>query len=171
MPVREPSQSEAPSTVDKERRLQTYIQKHIDKVASGDLEPAEILVIARSTASPLFRALEGSTEAMAANGIGVRIIVVGTSATPRSLDVLATRTPVTLRNASASRFADAHEQLVLDKATCWYGDSMRRDPTRRDSYEAYHDGDAEIARLAHLSFSRLWEGALPVTAQGSRYAS
>ena len=62
------------------------------------------------------------------------------------------------------RLLDAHEQLVLDAATAWVGDCMRRDPSRRDTYEFYSNCPV-TARHAVCSFAQMWRTANSV---GSR---
>ena len=44
----------------------------------------------------------------------------------------------------------------------WIGDCMRREPTKRDTYERFAANSAETATHAARSFERLWRAAVPV---------
>ncbi len=131
--------------------------------------PAALLV-ARSAASPVARALVAMGPELAAAGVRVSVIfasVASTVATPSwSAPSTALAFRPDIRLARNPRLADAHEQLVLGHCTVWYGDCMRRDPEKRDAFERFHAACPETARVAQRSFHRLWALAEPV---GSRF--
>jgi hypothetical protein len=56
----------------------------------------------------------------------------------------------------------AHEQLVLAPDRAWIGDSMRREPSKRDAYESFAAGCAETATNAARSFEKIWRASAPV---------
>jgi len=60
------------------------------------------------------------------------------------------------------RLLAAHEQLVLGPMCAWIGDSMRRDPQKRDALERYSASCAHTAALATTSFKRIWRAAEPL---------
>ena len=72
------------------------------------------------------------------------------------------------------RLIAAHEQLVLAPDYAWIGDSMRREPSRRDTFERFAPASAEIAMQATRSFERLWRATVaidrPADAGGDRLA-
>ncbi len=60
------------------------------------------------------------------------------------------------------RLLAAHEQLVLAPDRAWIGDCMRREPTKRDTYERFAANAPDVAALATRSFERLWRAAVPM---------
>jgi hypothetical protein len=62
---------------------------------------------------------------------------------------------------------EAHEQLILSPTAIWTGDCMRRDPVKRDAYEAYAPDSAETARIAQQCFERVWTASEPYPAGAS----
>ena len=67
-----------------------------------------------------------------------------------------------VRWARNPRLMEAHEQLVLGPETCWIGDSMRREPTKCDAYEAYVDSCLKTTATVVTSFERLWRTCEPL---------
>jgi hypothetical protein len=63
-----------------------------------------------------------------------------------------------VRIANNPRLLDAHEQLIVGDAI-WYGDSMRRDPMKRDAFECTVVHDLEAVRRARAAFDNLWHSA------------
>lgn len=59
---------------------------------------------------------------------------------------------------------DAHEQVVLGGSMCWSGDTMRRTPHCRDSFELFEDSSLGMARLGRLAFESLWSACAKVPA-------
>ena len=60
------------------------------------------------------------------------------------------------------RLVAAHEQLVLAPDYAWIGDSMRREPSRRDTFERFAPASAEVAMQATRSFERLWRSTVAI---------
>ena len=60
------------------------------------------------------------------------------------------------------RLLAAHEQLVLAPDYAWIGDSMRREPSRRDTFERFAPASAEVAMQATRSFERLWRATVAI---------
>ena len=66
------------------------------------------------------------------------------------------------RIVSEPRMLDGHEQLVIGADHVWYGDSMRREPDKRDAYSAFSPCDAVAGGRALATFARIWAQAAPV---------
>lgn len=165
-------QSTVVSNLDsKIQSLAAYIDGHLPQSCNDTT--SDITLIARSRESPIARALASRAELIAARGIGVRALFVLPRAhvdagpwTPGSAD-LAFRREV--RWCDLSRFADAHEQLVLGPAASWIGDSMRRDPAKRDALDLQRPACAATGVFAARSFERLWrlgDAVLPQPKRG-----
>lgn len=128
--------------------------------------PAEITIVARSADSPVARAMVASGAEIVARNIAVRAIFahLEPEKTSAGWSIAGPEIPFRreLRWARNPRLADAHEQLVLDGETCWIGDCMRRDPSRRDAYEQFANGDVRTSATMALSFNRLWMTCEPL---------
>ena len=126
----------------------------------------EITVVARSAESPVTRALTSLAADIASRGLSVRAIFLQPEPEKVNAGWFVTGPEIAfhrvLRWAKNPRLADAHEQLVLDDKICWIGDCMRRDPSRRDAYENFVNGDALTAKTIATSFSRLWDASVPL---------
>jgi hypothetical protein len=151
----------------KERGLRQFIESFLARgeFAAGEAERT-CLLLARSPESPVarviaefaqdrrvqlpIRAIFTTLEASAASGSP------GLSALPAFV--------AEIRLARDPRLLDAHEQLVLGSRTSWIGDCMRRDPLKRDAYEAYSADGRGKALRAVASFERMWRVAAPVSA-------
>jgi hypothetical protein len=121
------------------------------------------LLIARSPDSPVAQALRMHTSALPVVGVRVRAIFSEIEA-GRAATILRSAPfsdPCECRVTRDPRLLAAHEQLVLSPDCAWIGDSMRRDPSRRDTYERFAVQCQETARNAAISFERLWRVALP----------
>lgn len=164
MRLKEPTRKDDPSRADKEKRLETFIKSRLETLT--DVEPGadELLIVARSIDSPVLNALDRLCPSAGGRINKARIVLLQDKSAQPELERLAASFPTSVRLAAAHRFGDAHEQLVIGLRDCWFGDCMRRDPNKRYAYEAYHEGDAEMARLARLSFSHLWESAVAAPA-------
>lgn len=127
-----------------------------------------IMLVARSALSPIAQALVAVADDLAASGLVVHALFAcderdgaGDSWTIASSRLTFARS---VRIARNPRLLDAHEQLVLGGSTCWFGDSMRRDPSKRDAYERFVTDCAETARFATRSFEHLWKAGEPAGA-------
>ena len=130
---------------DKQEKLTQFLNSFLDRRGrEGPLETfASLSLVARSADSPVAHALAGMGERLIGNGLAVRAIFAtmgpqevamswcAGGALPFDRDVRMMHNP---------RLLEAHELLVLGPRTCWIGDSMRRDPAKRD---ACPDNDAD----------------------------
>jgi hypothetical protein len=145
---------------ERETKLKTFIAAHLDQTG---VEVVSLL--ARAPSSPSARALQAQSAELAARGIRAEIILAGaaTAVADETWSLVFDAALVhEIRIATNPRLLDGHEQLIIGSHTVWYGDSMRRDPAKRDAYERYHLGDAEAARVARWTFARLWSTAQPI---------
>lgn len=154
------------SISEKVAKLSAFIARNIDIRTARGLYAAGgcYLLIARSSESPVVLALREHAVALARSGIRIRAIFgeveLGNSA------ATVAGAPFTLpsecRLARDPRLLAAHEQLVLAPDCSWIGDSMRREPSKRDAYEYFAAGCAETANNAARSFEKMWRAAAPV---------
>ena len=147
----------------------------IDPARGVDGQRPPVLLIARSAASPVARALVAMGPELAAAGISVQVIFtsVASDATAQSWSAPGSAIPFarSVRLTRNPRLADAHEQLVLGDGMAWYGDCMRRDPEKRDAFERFHAACDETARMAAQSFQRIWALSAPVSGRAPVLAS
>lgn len=141
---------------DKEARLRAFIARHIEAQAASDAPTGETTyrLLALSAESPAASALRELAPELAAANIKVEALLIRRSSTSM-------HEATDCRFVTDIRLLDAHEQLVLDSATVWIGDCMRRDPLRRDSYELYSDSCPATASRAVRSFAQIWRAAGP----------
>jgi hypothetical protein len=122
------------------------------------------LLIARSPESPVAVALRDLASGLAKSGIRIRAVFgeveLGQGAATVAAPPFAL--PSECRIARDPRLLAAHEQLVLAPDCAWIGDSMRREPSKRDAYESYAAGCAEAAANATRSVEKIWRAAAPV---------
>ena len=153
---------------DKKEALREFIVQHLASNVStaGAGRDQRILLVARSMTSPAAQSLVALGARLAAAGVVVKALFIVNERDPAVRDWAASSADMPfareVRVARNNRLLDAHEQMVLDASTAWIGDSMRRDPAKRDAYERFSRDCAETARLAALSFHRLWAGAEPL---------
>jgi hypothetical protein len=139
----------------KEEKLKEFISAHLATLTA--IEPTTWLLVARSSHSPVVKALNALAPEIAKAQITVRAILAvldhgAVDAQTETMMLCATE----CRVAGNPRLMEAHEQLVLGANTCWIGDSMRREPDKRDAYECYADDHAMTAKWATTGFHRLW---------------
>ncbi len=139
---------------EKEARLKSFINSHIERAAAAPAGETVYRLLALSADSPASRALQSLATELKAAGIRVESILARKSPSA-SLDV------AECRFVTDIRLLDAHEQLVLDATTVWIGDCMRRDPLKRDAYEQFSDLCPVRARHAARSFGQIWSAAGP----------
>jgi hypothetical protein len=139
---------------DKEDKLKLFISTYLMNLPAA---PATWLLIARSSHSPVVKALNALAPEMAKAEITVRTILAvldnGTNDT-QTETMMPCQTEC--RVAGNPRLLEAHEQLVMGPSTCWIGDSMRREPDKRDAYECYVADHALTAKWSATAFNRLW---------------
>lgn len=154
------------SISEKVAKLSAFIASDIETRTARGLYAAGgcYLLIARSTRSPVAQALRGHAVAMAKSGIRIRAVFGEVELGQGALTVAAApfALPSECRIARDQRLLAAHEQLVLAPDCAWIGDSMRREPTKRDAYECFAATCAETATNASRSFEKIWRAAGPM---------
>ena len=122
------------------------------------------LVIARSPDSPVAQALRAHAATLASTGIMVRAIFaeIEPGRAAAAIRTAPFAMPNECRRTRNSRLLAAHEQLVLSPDCSWIGDSMRREPTKRDSFERFAPNCPQTAAHAARSFQRMWYAAVPI---------
>ncbi|MGI9404467.1 MAG: hypothetical protein ACR2OF_08185 [Hyphomicrobium sp.] len=158
MPLKSSSPSICVSSEEKVAKLSEFISDDVQRRTASKPEAKDgcYLLIARSLDSPVAQSLLALAPQIAAAGITVRTIF---SALEPGQE---TELPGDCRVFRDPRLLAAHEQLVLGPACAWIGDSMRRNPQKRDALEHYSTGCAQTAQLAKTSFERIWRAAEPV---------
>ncbi len=167
MRLKAPDRMDVIKKEDKEARLVAFISKDLAARtdAAGPAASPEYLLVLRSAESPVARALASEAAAISAAGIAIRIVLVQVSPETVDRDVQQIGAFASgVRIVRDIRLLDAHEQLVLNTATAWIGDCMRRDPAKRDAFEQYADARSEVAAWATVSFNRLWRAGEPLVA-------
>ncbi|WP_139247916.1 hypothetical protein [Hyphomicrobium sp. CS1GBMeth3] len=141
---------------EKEARLRAFITNHLDSHRASGVAPGVTTyrLLALSSESPVARAFAELAPEITAAGISMQAVLTrrDSQAMPEGIDC---------RFVTDVRVLDAHEQLVLDRATAWLGDCMRRDPLKRDAYELYSDSPV-TAGYASRSFTQIWDAAGPM---------
>jgi hypothetical protein len=150
----------------KEDKLKAFITAHLSNIAA-DPQPATWLLIARSSNSPVVKALNALAPEIAKAQVTVRTILAlldnGAGDTQATTMMLCSTEYRVARNP---RLLEAHEQLVLSPTTAWVGDSMRREPDKRDAYECYAVDHATTAHWSTVAFNRLWAASDAIVPRG-----
>jgi hypothetical protein len=160
-----PAHGQAPQQ-DREQQIARFIRQYLDMAAHDG--PQAVLLVARSGASPVARALKDAAVEIAARGIGVRMIVASEERVQDFWPSAAGCQGRQIRIARNPRLMDAHEQLVLGERATWFGDSLRRDPLKRDAFESFMADDAAAAGRARSTFERLWQATEPLPVHNPR---
>jgi hypothetical protein len=162
MRIASPSRLMTMSRTDKEARIKDFIGEAF--AARGEDPAREICLtlFVRNPDSPAARALHAAWSEGLIDGARVLLIVGDTNVdeptAPSVLDIRGAECRV-LSNPS---FAPAHEQLTVGHTRVWIGDCLRRDPTKRDAFELYHDNDPTNCVFAIASFEKLWGRGRPL---------
>lgn len=143
---------------EKETKLREFLAHALKTLDAAGGVPV-MRVLARCSGSPVMRAVAAIRGELAAAGVEAQVMLA-------VLDdaSAASAASVSVRHLGDVRCLDAHELLVFGTASSWIGDSMRRDPSVRDSFELHALGDAASARRVALSFDRLWVRSVAVKA-------
>jgi hypothetical protein len=140
---------------EKESKLRDLIRTALAAAAQLDA-PLTLRVLAVSTSSPVVSTIGSMADDLKAAGIEARVMLVrAPQATDAPLPLA-----VALRVLADARCHDAHELLVIGTETSWIGDSLRRDPAVRDSFELHAASDQKSAHFVAQSFDRLWQHAV-----------
>jgi len=146
---------------EREQQIARFIRQYLDMAALDG--PQAVLLVARSGASPVACALRDAAVEIASRGIGVRMIVASEERVQEAWPAATDRSGREIRIARNPRLLDAHEQLVLGQRATWFGDSLRRDPMKRDAFESYTADDTAAAGRARSTFERLWRATEPLS--------
>lgn len=141
---------------------------HLRDVIVRELrDGGEVCVIARSSDSPVVRALDAAAATLSACNAHVRVVFLQAGCRVGDYGDMVT---IDARFALNPRLLEAHEQLVVGQ-TVWFGDCMRRDPSKRDAFSQEKVGCSVTSSFAALSFEKLWAlgtpAALPAAAETS----
>jgi hypothetical protein len=141
-------------------RLTAFIELFLSQSPSASDQAFAISAIVRSAESPIAKVLRRFGDHLAAQALSARIVF---ATIDRDLvaegwlsDTGAIHFRRDLRQARDPRLIDAHEMLLLSPVTVWIGDSMRREPDKRDSYETYAEKCPITAARMRVSFERIW---------------
>lgn len=151
--------------MEKKARLEALFRDYLDRLPDNPAAPtaATVLLLAQSLDSPAAMAVENLVFLKSQRPVAVRMILTRLETPFANADTAPVmRTGVTCRVLRDNRFLEAHEQVVLSDRAVWIGDSMRRDPAKRDAPEAFFANDARAAAYATSSFERLWTLAKPI---------
>jgi hypothetical protein len=144
---------------EKETKLRDFLAGALKDIDATAGKPV-LRVLARCSGSPVVKAVAAVQLELAAAGVEARIALAlmegGSLASAGSV--------CSVRHLADVRCLDAHEMLVIGTAASWIGDSMRREPAVRDSFEMHAQGSEASARQVAMSFDRLWVRAAPVEA-------
>jgi hypothetical protein len=159
-----PAQLHGLSVAEKISKLSAFIADDLDRRTAHGLHVAGgcYLLIARSPESPVAQALRAHAARLSAAGVRVRAIF--SEIDPHhGAHLLAPFTlPSECRLARDPRLLAAHEQLSLTQTCTWVGDSMRREPGKRDALERYAPDCAQTGAHAARSFESLWRATAPI---------
>lgn len=144
-------QSVEATRTERATKLTSFITPHLTGSAAAG---TGICLIARSLESPVVKAVAAAT---AEAGVPVRLVLA--SVDRKAMDSLGRGWEV--RVLRQPRTLDAHEQLTVGTAT-WHGDSLRRDPDKRDAFQQFHEDEGQTLAWSTTSFSRMWALAEPV---------
>jgi hypothetical protein len=148
----------------REQRLTAFIANALDRVAGQRSDG--ILLVARTPDSCVARAIFELSHVLAERGIGANIVFAASTAIAMGEEWKLQFHPGfshEIRMITNPRFLAAHEQLVIGTDAVWFGDSMRREPDKRDAFSSFSTVAIETAR-ARWTFGRLWSSAEPVYA-------
>ena len=155
-----PEQANVVKHEDKSEKLIGFISEQIAATAARNKPlPIEMRMIARSAESPVARALGVLKADLRRAGVELAVIFAqadtdgghGVWAAGAS-DMPCVKSLWFARNA---RLIDAHEVLTIGTHALWIGDSMRRDPEKRDSFETYVPNCTGTAAQFRRSFDRI----------------
>ncbi len=158
---------------EKEQRLRAFIDTYLGRLAeTAEPEPDECraALIARSPGSPVARALSDLAEDLFLADVSLRIVFahpephdqLNAWIEPGLSDLAEAAGGLQIRWPQSPALIEAHEQLVLGSTMCWSGDTMRRDPSKRDALELFESGDREAARRAIRAFEAMWALSKPM---------
>ncbi len=157
------SRPDSAAVEEKVAKISEFIAGDLDTRTLHGLQTAgSYMLLARSPRSPVAQALRANAQKLAAANVSIRVIFCEVDATTAKTDTMPFGLPGEIRIARDPRLLAAHEQLVLAPDRSWIGDCMRREPTKRDTFERFSADAPDSATLATRSFERLWRTAVPL---------
>jgi hypothetical protein len=154
------------SIAEKIAKLTAFIGADLDNRSAHGMHVAGgcYLLVARSPDSPVAQALRAQAARLADCGIRVRAIFTEVDAAKPAHLMAPFSMPSECRLARDPRLLAAHEQLSLTPTCTWVGDSMRREPGKRDALERYAASCPQTGAFAARSFESLWRSTVPLYA-------
>lgn len=145
---------------EREARLKTFIQQAIG--ACPTARDDAILLVARSPESAVVRVILDLSSELAACGLGARLVLAG-GAVAREDETWSLSFSGNfiheIRLTSSPRILDGHEQIIVGNQAVWFGDCMRRDPSKRDAFSSFAADAPDLARQSRFAFGELWQRA------------
>ncbi len=145
---------------EREARLKTFIQHAIS--ARPTARDDAILLVARSPESAVVRVILDLSSELAASGMGARIVLAG-GAVAREDETWSLSFSGNfiheIRLTSSPRILDGHEQIIVGDRAVWFGDCMRRDPSKRDAFSSFAAEAPDLASQGRFAFGQLWQRA------------
>ena len=166
MQLKSPPRNATTEREEREAQLRDFITSNLASLIEG---PDAMLLIARAPDSLPARILFEMSSVLASHNLGAQIAFTGAAvatdgdAWRMQFDPSFTHEIRVLRDP---RYLDGHEQLVLGGRSLWFGDSMRREPDKRDAFVSFVDGNEEVTARSRATFKRVWMAAKPIYAHG-----
>ena len=166
MRLKSPLRNETTEREEREQQLRDFIKSNLDSLSEG---PDALLLFARAPDSLVARIVFELSEALAARKLGARFVFAGAAAATSGDAWRLNFDPAfshEIRILRDPRYLDGHEQLVLGRCSVWFGDSMRREPDKRDAFIHYVGSCERTATRTRATFHRVWAAASPIFANG-----
>ncbi len=152
---------------------ETYFRQYLDWLdQQKDTNPAarQVTIIALSPLSPVIQAMCAMREFLSARQVCVQVVfsdVDPERALGSAWEVISFLSKERehgelIRWASSQEILEAHEQMILGQHMCWLGDSMRREPGRRDGFDIFDMDAPHTCRLGVQLFAAMWKFAKPL---------
>ena len=181
----EPESQDTAKREEKVERISEFVSYYLERLTvceASDVRERSVTLVARSPASPVVKGLTENLEQLIAAGVSFEVVFaqltpsealsewiepeIAHRQTFMDNDLSGTRIS-TVRHAAHPALAEAHEQLTLGSEKSWSGDSMRREPSKRDAYECYDIDAADAVKLARTSFANIWNACSLVQSQSA----
>jgi hypothetical protein len=156
MQVKPPQKCEAEDRETREQRLRDFIFSSLAHVDGG---MDDVLVIARSPETIGPRVLLSLSAELTQRRIAARFLFVGAPAGASGATWQVAFAPGfvhELRLLRDCRYLDGHEQIVIGGRNVWFGDSMRRDPDKRDAFSSFVADNGSEGAKSRMTFERIW---------------
>ena len=166
MRLKSPPRTDKTEREEREQQLRDFIRSNLDGLAEG---AGAVLLFARAPDSLPARIVFELSETLAARNAGARFVFAGAAAAASGEQWRLNFDPAfghEIRILRDPRYLDGHEQLVLGGRSVWFGDSMRREPEKRDAFVHVVDGCEETAARCRATFQHVWAAAAPIYAHG-----